>query len=262
LWRNHLRISLCAERLVLAAYARGLRAGRGRNSVTPVQGDPNVPEWRAALDALPQALAGLRGHEASVVLADQFVRYALLPWNAALKSEEQWLALARHRLGAVHGAAAADWDVKLTETAPRGPRLACAVDRELLGELAAKLAAADVRLVSVQPFLVAAFNRLRSGILSRIGRASCWLVVEEPGRLTLAFIQHGVWAAVRSRRTGKGWRAALPELIGRESAFLALSEPCTRVIVCAQDGFDPQMHADFTTQAVDYGKLALAWEQA
>ena len=160
LWRNHLRISLCAERLVLADYERGLRPGTGKASVTPVQGNPNHPEWRAALDALPSALADFRGRDASVVLADQFVRYVLLPWNAALKNADQWLALARHRLGAVHGAAAADWNVRLTETAPSGPRLACALDRELLAELAAKLVAADVRLVSVQPFLVAAFNRL------------------------------------------------------------------------------------------------------
>ena len=258
LWRNHLRIILCAEQLVLAAFGRGLRPGKGSTSVAPVQGNPNDPDWRAALDALPEALAGFRNHDVSVVLADQFVRYVLLPWNPALKSAEQWLALARHRLGAVHGAPAADWDVKLTETAPSGPRLACAVDRELLGELAAKLVAANVRLVSVQPFLVAAFNRIRRAI----GSGSCWLVVEEPRRLTLAFVQHGVWVAVRSRRADPGWRAALPELIERESAFLALSEPCTRVIVCAQEDFDPDMHEAFRTQAVDYGELALAWEQA
>jgi hypothetical protein len=262
LWRNHLRISLCAERLVLAAHERGLRPGKGKASVTPVQGNPNDPEWRAALDALPAALAGFHSHDVSVVLADQFVRYVLLPWNAALKSAEQWLALARHRLGAVHGAAAADWEVKLTETAPNGPRLACALDRELLAELAARLVAANVRLISVQPFLVAAFNRLRSGIRKAVGDGSCWLVVEEPRRLTLAFIQHGVWVAVRSRRTDAAWRAALPELIQRESAFLALSEPCTRVIVCAQEGFDPDLHEAFRTEAVNYGELALAWERA
>jgi hypothetical protein len=197
-----------------------------------------------------------------VVLADQFVRYVLLPWNAALKSAEQWLGLARHRLGAVHGAAAADWNVRLTETAPSGPRLACALDRELLAELAARLLAANVRLVSVQPFLVAAFNRLRSGIRNAVGDGSCWLVIEEPGRLTLCFIQRGTWVAVRSRRADAGWRAALPELIERESAFLALSEPCTRVVVCAQGAFDPDMHEAFRTQAVDYCELALAGEPA
>ena len=262
-WRKHLRISLSADSLVLAAYERGLRPGKPRSALTPVLGNPNDPEWRAAVDALPEALADFRDHEVSVVLADQFVRYALLAWNPALKSEEQWLALARHRLGSVHGAAAADWDVKLTETAPSGPRLACAVDRELLAELAAKLAAANVRLVSAQPFLVAAFNRIRR----TIGKGSCWLVVEEPRRITLAFIQHGVWMAVRGRRVDAGWRGTLPALIERESAFLALSEPCTRVIVCAQNGFDPDMHEAFRTEAVDYGELALgrneaAWSEA
>jgi hypothetical protein len=253
-------VSLCPDRLVLASYARGLRAGKPKSSVIAVQTNPNDQEWRGAVDAIPQVLNAYKNYDVSVVVADQFVRYALLPWNEALKTEEQWLTLARHRLSAIHGAAAAGWEIKLTETAPKGPRLACAVDRELIDELAAKFVAANARLVCVQPFLVAAFNRMRSGILSTIGSGSCWLVIEEPGRLTLAFIQRGVWVAIRSRRSDSRWRAALPEIIERESAFLALSEPCTRVIVCAQDAFDTGMHEAFRTQAVNYRDLALAWE--
>ena len=259
LWRNHLRISLCADRLVLAGYARGLRPGKPKGNVMPVQVLPNAEEWRGAVDALPEVLNAHKNHDVSVVIADQFVRYVILPWNAALKTDAQWMTLARHRLTAVHGAAAAGWDIKLTETAPNGPRLACAVDRELIQELEAKFVAADAKLVSVQPFLVAAFNKMRSGILSTIGSASCWLVIEEPGRLTLAFIQRGVWVAVRSRRSDNRWREMLPEIIERESAFLALSEPCTRVIVCTQGTFDTQMHEAFRTQAVSYRELALAW---
>jgi hypothetical protein len=262
LWRNHLRVSLCPNRLVLASYSRGLRPGKPRNSMTPVQPLANAAEWRAAVDAIPAVLSGFKKHDVSVVLADQFVRYALLPWNAALKTEEQWMTLARYRLSAVHGVHAVDWEVKLTETGPTGPRLACAVDRELIEALAAKFVAADARLVSVQPFLVAAFNRLRSGILNTMGTGSYWLVIEEPGRLTLAFIQQGVWVAIRSRRTDHSWREALPEIIERESAFLALSEPCMRVIVCAQGAFDTEMHEAFRMQAVDYRELALAWESA
>jgi hypothetical protein len=231
-----------------------LRAHKSRTRTLAVHSDPNQPDWRGALDALPEALAAFRNHDVSAVLADQFVRYTLLAWNAALRTEEQWRALARHRLGAVHGPAAADWDVKLTETAPAGPRLACAVDRVLLSELAAALVKANARLVSVQPFLVAAFNRIRS----TIGAGSCWLVVEEPGRLTLAFVQRGVWLAVRSRRAERAWRANLPELIARESAFLALSEPCTRVVVCAQDAFDSSQYESWRATAVDYCELALA----
>ena len=246
LWRNpRRRLGLCSDRLFLS-----------RNRVIPLQPCADAAEWRAALDALPGVLLSLKCREASVVLADQFVRYALLPWNAAIKSEEQWIALARHRLAAIHGPLAAEWEVRLADTAPMGPRLACAVDRALIEALASAFVAANVRLVSVQPFLIAAFNRIRK----QIGNGSCWLVVEEPGRLTLAFIQRGVWIAIRSRRADPRWREMLPELIERESAFLALSAPCTRVIVCAQGDFDTADYEAWDAKAVSYGEMALAWE--
>jgi hypothetical protein len=114
--------------------------------------------------------------------------------------------------------------------------------------------------VSVQPFLVAAFNRMRSGILNQIGNSTCWLVVEEPNRLTLALIQRGAWVAIRSRRSDERWRLVLPEILEREGAFLGLDEPCTRVIVCAQGEFDPEMHDAWRAHAMSYRDLALAWE--
>ena len=240
--RKHLRIGLGAKRVMVS----GGKAVELQNS----------DDWRAAVDALPEILKSHKTREASVVLADQFVRYALLPWNGAVKTSEQWLALARHRFGALHGAAAAAWDVKVTETAPMGARLACAVDRDLVAEIAVKFVAAGVNLVAVQPFLVAAFNRIRQ----QVGNGSCWIVVEEPGRLTLALIQRGAWVAIRSRRSDERWRIALPEILERESAFLGLDAPCTRVIVCAQGEFDPKMHDAFRADAMSYRELALAFE--
>ena len=246
LWRSRKqRIGVCSDRLFLS-----------KNKHVAVRPTAEAAEWKAAVDALPEILQAMKGEDVSLVIADQFVRYVLLPWNAALKSADQWMALARHRLAAIHGAAAAGWEVKLTETAPSGPRLACAVDRELIEALAGKCAAAQVRLVSLQPFLVAGFNRIRA----HVGNGSCWLVVEEPGRLTLAFIQRGVWVAIRSRRADERWRLVLPEIIERESAFLALAEPCTRVIVCAQGAFDTAQYEAWHTKAVSYRELALAWE--
>jgi hypothetical protein len=246
LWRSRKqRIGLCSDRLFLA-----------KNKHVAVRPSADAAEWQAAVQALPEILGSMKGQELSLVIADQFVRYVLLPWNAAMRSAEQWMALARHRLAAIHGAAAAGWEVKITETAPSGPRLACAVDRELIEALAGKCAAAQVRLTSVQPFLVAGFNRIRA----HVGNGSCWLVVEEPGRLTLAFIQRGVWLAIRTRRVDARWRELLPQIIERESAFLALSEPCTRVIVCAQGAFDTAQYEAWHTKAVSYPEVALAWE--
>lgn len=246
LWRSRKhRLGLCSDRLFLS-----------KSKVVPVPPGADAAEWKAAVQALPEILKGFKGQDVSLVIADQFVRYVLMPWNEAVKTPEQWMALARHRLNAIHGTAAAGWDVKVTETAPSGPRLACAVDRELIETLAATFAAAQARLASVQPFLVAGFNRIRT----HIGNGSCWVVVEEPGRLTLAFIQRGVWVAIRTRRVDGRWRMVLPEILERESAFLALSEPCTRVIVCAQGAFDTGQYEAWHTKAVSYPELALAWE--
>ena len=240
--KKPLRIGVGAKRLMVSgAKPLELAAGDG---------------WRPALDALPEVLKAHRGREAALVLADQFVRYALLPHNDAVKTPDQWLALARHRFGALHGAAAATWDIKVTQTAPLGPRLACAVDRELIEGLATALVTNQIRLVSVQPFLVAAFNRIRQ----TVGNGSCWIVVEEPGRLTLALIRRGAWVAIRSRRSDERWRLVLPEILEREGAFLGLDEPCTRVIVCAQGEFDTEMHDAWRAQAISYRDLALALE--
>ena len=242
--KKHLRIGLGAKRVMVS----------GSKAIEL----PAADDWRAAVDALPEILKSHKSREASVVLADQFVRYALLPHSDAVKTREQWLALARHRFSALHGAIAAGWDVKVTDTAPLGPRLACAVDRELIEQVAIRFVAAGVNLVAVQPFLVAAFNRIRQ----QVGNGSCWIVVEEPGRLTLALIQRGAWVAIRSRRSDERWRLVLPEILEREGAFLGLDRPCTRVIVCAQGEFEfqPQMLDTWRAQALSYRELALAWE--
>jgi hypothetical protein len=246
LWRRKtLRIGLGPDSIIVS----------GTKDAVRVQGE-GAGDWRSTLAALPEVLKSYRDQDVSVVLADQFVRYALLPWNAALKSEAEWVALAQHRFGALHGAPAAEWQVKVTETAPHGARLACAVERELVAGLAEQFVAAGVRLESAQPFLVAAFNRIRK----QVGTGSCWIVVEERGRLTLALIQGGEWLAIRARRSDDRWRNLLPEILERETAFLGLAVPCTRVIVCAQGTFDVEMHDNWRADSLSYRELALATE--
>ena len=69
------------------------------------------------------------------------------------------------------------------------------------------------------------------------------------------------WIRRRPTRGSRG-RGTRVHIASPESAFLALSEPCTRVIVCAQDAFDPARYEAWHTQAVSYRELALAWEPA
>jgi hypothetical protein len=188
---------------------------------------PDAPAWHAALAALPAALGERPPRTLTVVLSHHFVRYALLPWSAALATEEAWRAYAAHRLAGVHGAPPARWALRVAATAPRGPRIACAVEQALLDALADTLRAAGVRPVSVQPHLMAAFNRARR----RLRGASRWLVVEEAGRVALALIERGAWGALRARRVEDGWRDALPALLARESALLGRDAPFEPLLV-------------------------------
>lgn len=231
LWRSQLRIGLCPDRLVLAGYRGGLRRRVARRDIVPLEPVRDSAPWKPAVAALASALASSAAEkpDVAVVLSNHFARYALLPWNATLSTEAEWLALAGHRLASVHGTAAGGWAVRVSRTAPRGPRIACAVDQALLDALNAAMAGSGAALVSVQPYLMAAFNRMRSAI----GNATCWLVVEEPGRLVLALIERGSWRAIRSRRVDDRWRTTLPGILERESAVLGIERPCTQAVVHA-----------------------------
>ncbi len=243
-----MRVGLCPDRLVVSRRPRGLRPTAAQSRIVAVEQQNGATPWQPAVDALPSALALASGRpEVTVVLSNHFVRYALLPWIPALKTDDEWLALARHRLALVHGQTAEDWVVRCSETAPRGTRVACAVDRALIEALEQKVTDSGAALVSVQPYLMAAFNHIRG----TIGSESGWMVIQEPGRLALALIQQGNWTALRSRGFRRGddnWLALLPEILQRESAVLGLEQPCTRVLVYTSEAFETAPDGTFSMQ--------------
>lgn len=174
--------------------------------------------WHAALQALEAALPGRADDKtaATVVLSNQLVRYAVLPWRAELADAQEHLSLARHGFSRMYGKAALQWDLRLSHQAPTLPRLACAIDAPLPEALRAVFNGAQVPLHSIQPHLMAAFNQIRG----RLRHANAWLALLEPGNLCLVLLRHGHWSRVRNVRIGPLWRVELPLILDRE-AFLA-----------------------------------------
>ncbi|MDO9220081.1 MAG: hypothetical protein Q7T90_03550, partial [Thiobacillus sp.] len=115
-----------------------------------------------------------------------------------------------------YGKAAQQWELRLNQEAPEMPRLASAVDPELLDSLRAVFDGAGIPLRSIQPHLMAAFN----GFRSRLQQHSAWFALLEPGNLCLALLQQGHWSRVRSLRIDSAWREELPLILERE-AYLA-----------------------------------------
>ncbi len=151
-----------------------------------------------------------------MVLSNHFLRYALVPREAALRGGAEELAYARHIFARIYGERSADWEVLLDDE-PRAPlRVACAIDGELHRGLQACFAPpSKARLVSVQPYLMAAFNRCRR----QLAAPAAALLLLEPGRACLARLAHGRWARLSNLRGEFDAPEAWSALLEREQAL-------------------------------------------
>jgi len=197
----------------MARRDRGWRGGMS-HIVQDVDADP-VRELRALGDRANLA----------IVLSNHFVRYAVLPWSSALKTEAEWAAYAQHAFVSIYGSDAAGWQISLDRRSPGKGRVASAIDATLLGSLQELPG-----IVSVKPYLVSAFNARRRAFDGE----PAWFVLQERGRVMVAFIAHGEWKLVRTRQTQGDWREALSDLLDRERELSGAAD-CQRAFVYAED---------------------------
>jgi hypothetical protein len=171
--------------------------------------------WQSAVGALREVAAQMKDLrcDVTVVLSNHFVRYALVPASETLAAGDEELAFARYCFAKVHGDRAKAWDVRLSGADAGSPRVASAIDTALIATIQACFPASGrPRLVSVQPYLMAVFNRSPA----RKGKHSGWLLLVEAQRACLAFIEQGRWAAVRNVKGAFELPAQWAELLDRE----------------------------------------------
>ncbi len=113
----------------------------------------------------------------------------------------------------------------MCSTGRRQPRIATAVDAALIESLSA-----NPRVVSIQPYLMAAFNaRWRA-----FGRQPAWFVLQEPGRVTLSLFENASWKLIRTRQTNGDWRESLADMLDRELAACG-GPDCERAFVSSEE---------------------------
>ena len=132
LWRDEVGIYLAQRRLCLVRIRRGIKPtlAREEDQVEPLA----APGWENVLALLESQLAQGEWSDARarVVIADQWVRYTVVPWSDALSSAAERLAHARELMAGVFGEAMSDWTVSLSEAPPGASRLASAMPTALL----------------------------------------------------------------------------------------------------------------------------------
>ena len=126
----------------------------------------------------------------TVVLSNRLVRYAIVPHDAAVSTPEEEQALARFHFVRIYGERAKSWELRLSES-----RLACGIDTDLLKAVKECFPASGrARLVSVQPWLMAAYNHWKPA------QQPAWLVLLERERACLALSSPAGWQSVQSLR--------------------------------------------------------------
>ena len=190
---------LFPERLLLRLAPADVTVGEKRYPCDPAYG---TEPWHGALEGL-KGITFPRAR-VTVVLSNHFVRYALVPWSAALSTPAEEQAYLRHHFAKIHGERAKGWLYRASEGRRGEPRLASAVDGELVAAIKQVFAGSKAKLVSVQPALMHVFNGARAAVPHPAG---AWLVVAEPDRACVALHANGAFRAVQN---AKGeWRALL-----------------------------------------------------
>lgn len=167
-------------------------------------------QWQPALAALQGLLKDPKWHtpHARVVVSNLWARYAIVAWEPQLVTPEEHLAHARICLAATYGNMDESWRVTLSEAEAGKPRIACALPEGLIAHLKELTSAHEIRVISLQPQLIAAYNEWRE----RLPDEGAWFVSVEDGALVAARLGHRDWDRVYCARIGPDWSVELLRL--------------------------------------------------
>ena len=214
---------LSRDRFVAVLGASGVGLGQRRGSETLWLGsvgfiDEGFHAWAVALETLDRLLGEHTrpGAELSVVISGHFSRFCLVPWSEQISSPAELLGFAQLCFEDLYGVPTQPWSMVLSAEPTGYDRVATALPQDLLTHLRTLVTGRGLRLRSVQPYLMAAFNHFDKSF----DAGDFLFVVAEPVRSVLLLAREGRWAAVRSVGSGDS-DIALTALIGRESQLQA-----------------------------------------
>jgi len=202
---------LSRDRYVAVLGASGVGLGQRKGGDTLWLGsvgfiDEGFHAWAVALETLDRLLGehAPAGAELSVVVSGHFSRFCLVPWSEQISSPDELLGFAQ------------PWSMVLSAEPAGYDRIATALPQDLLTRLRNLVSGRGLRLRSVQPYLMAAFNHFDKSL----DAGDFLFVVAEPVRSVLLLAREGRWTSVRSVGSSDS-DAALTALIGRESQLQA-----------------------------------------
>ena len=209
LWRDEVAIYVASRKLALVRRARGIRPRVVAATEFAIPAGA-VGDIRSVLARLAEVLEEPTWHGAAAraVVADPWVRYAIVPWPGTWLDGAGRLSHAQYVLDDTFGEVVADWSVTLADSPPGRSYVVCAMPSALRDTLEQTLAPARLALVSLQPQLIVAFNAWRR----HLPAGDAWFVSVDDGSLSAVHLSDGGWDRVHMARLSPDWGAELERL--------------------------------------------------
>jgi hypothetical protein len=226
LWER-LEILLMPRLLVLRrASMSPWRRGNSPARPEPVEQAETGADWRAAVAVLGKTLAreARHGTRVQIALSSVWVRSHLMPAASTSLSEDEMLLLARTHFARQYPETGQDnWTFRL---ALQGTRLlAAGMEAELLGAIGDAGTRAGAQLSRMEPLFSWVYDRFGKALADATG----WMLLDEPGMLTLAFIEQGRLMSLHCQRCDSDQDEIAVRLLERQSALLAQPSAEVRV---------------------------------
>ncbi|KXB31756.1 hypothetical protein AT959_05230 [Dechloromonas denitrificans] len=199
---------------------RGWRGASQTYATTAPLPSAEQASWQPALaEAQVQLASHARpGSCLRVVLADQFVRYAVLPWSETVVGQQARLAMARALLRHSLGEAAERLDIALDRAVFGSNGVAAGLPQALLLALRQAAKAAKLRLTSIQPRLNVELAACRDTLNDG------YIVLPDDGWLTLLGVHQGSPCLLRNHRSAEPASDELPGLLATESSAVEIKK--------------------------------------
>jgi hypothetical protein len=237
LWCDRLKIVLTPEHVTVVRLSAGLKPREVFNkTMLCTAAKQDEAAWQPALRVMRQLLrqAGTAKANAEIIISNHFVRYQLVKAQADLGSTEEEQGFVRFSFTEVYGGEAAKWSMRWGSGLDLAPQVASAIDQSLLDSIANIFAEASIKLISFQPYLMAAFNF----VCQSIDAKPVLFVLVEHGRLCIALLKDGDWKSLNSIKLGSDWAGELPNMIERELQRIGSEGSMSNILLCLPDFFD------------------------
>lgn len=219
---NQLTVTLSKDSIVVTYQTRGLRSRILQQQHVALNSDSDTenPTCLQAVGTLESVLAAMQikpKTNIQIIVENDFVRYLILPCSPISISPAEQHAYAMATYREVYGAVADAWNIKLHDAAPNQATLVAAIDEKFLETLKQISLKYQLKLVSVQPYLMRVFNSLSK----QIGKLNGYFLVVESERLLLLSMLKGQCQNLRTlsinEASGDDWQLELKKLLARES---------------------------------------------